>query len=54
MQGVDPDEMRFRDRDDEDRMPTNMEEEIMTAEDYLDDDEEDAAERIIKEKEIHS
>jgi hypothetical protein len=52
MQGVDPDEMRFR--GDENRMPSNLEEEIVTAEDYLDDDEEETAQRIIKEKDIHS
>jgi|TARA_B110001450_G_C17465933_1_gene418202 hypothetical protein len=51
MQGVDPDEMRFRD---EDQMPTNMEEEIVTAEDYLDDYEEEAAERIIKERDVQN
>jgi len=54
MQGVDPNEMRFRDLDDEEHIPTNMEEEIVTAEDYLDDDEEETAQRIIKERETHS
>ena len=42
LQGVDPAEMLFG-GDGEERLATNLEEEIMTAEDYLDDAEEETA-----------
>ena len=49
LQGVDPAEMLFG-GDGEERLATNLEEEIMTAEDYLDDAEEETAQRIDKKK----
>jgi hypothetical protein len=50
LQGVDPADMLFGDTNDK-RTANNFDDEIVTAEDYLDDDEEEAAQRIVKEKE---
>jgi len=52
MQGVDPADMLFGEEG-RHRMPSNLEEEIVTAEDYLDDAEEETAQRIDKKKEEH-
>lgn len=49
MQGVDPAEMLFG-REEDHRMPSNLEEEIVTAEDYLDDNEEETAQPINKKR----
>jgi|TARA_B110000285_G_C14965901_1_gene534065 hypothetical protein len=49
MQGVDPAEMMFGNTNDN-RNANHLDEDIVTAEDYLDDYEEEAAQRIIKDK----